>query len=377
MACRLTAPTQGVADGGVERMRPGPLEEGILPGGWEAHRVGRAQALDRLQVECVRDATMARSGSQFIRLAIPAYTVGFEYVTVGQRVPIVSGRAYTAGVWVRWPDGPPRAPRGADRTSGHRSAIVSFWARNRDGTGTFAGRDVWLFDNRWKHLTFTFCASEPDDRVFLYVSLLPNQRPSSTVVIMDDLSVSWVPLRVPRHYRVGELAADTGFSGQHGPTVQEPWSFSSLGGSGIRHSAGDDSDNRVVRMSMAAKASGLNSAQVWQFVRLVRGLRYRVSCRIRWDNFDGTGAQALANFGVYDEASDTWYGPIDVTLEPTAEWRQYAFTLVAPRSGKWKIYVALNGWGNAGRALDISVDDVSCRAVAAGAQPRSKSEVGK
>jgi hypothetical protein len=45
-------------------------------------------------------------------------------------------------VWVRWPDGPDVPPANASATSGHRSAIISFWARHREGTGDFAGRQL-------------------------------------------------------------------------------------------------------------------------------------------------------------------------------------------------------------------------------------------
>ena len=103
-------------------------------------------------------------------------------MTVGQRLKLRAAREYEASVWVRWTGGPETAPPGADATTGHPSAIVSFWVRHREPTGTFAGRDAWLFDRNWTRLTFRFHAIDPSRFSLLYVSLLPNQTPRATEI---------------------------------------------------------------------------------------------------------------------------------------------------------------------------------------------------
>jgi len=166
-----------MTDSGFEAVSPGTLSTtGPVAAGWEVQRHGREVILDRLVVACVEDPARAKSGRKCLSLSIPKDTVGFEFVTVGQRPVLAADREYEASVWVRWVGGPERAPAGASATSGHPSAIVSFWARHRDGAGDFAGRDEWLFDGAWTRLSFRFRATDPGERTLVYVSLLPNQK---------------------------------------------------------------------------------------------------------------------------------------------------------------------------------------------------------
>ena len=123
---------------GFEKVPTGPLTHKL----WEVQRVGREMIQEQLHVECLNDATQAHSGTHFIRMSLPKETVGFEYVTIGQRHKLKADRDYEAIVWVRWPDGPEQAPADA-RTTHQPSAIVSFWVRHQDATGDYAGRDVW------------------------------------------------------------------------------------------------------------------------------------------------------------------------------------------------------------------------------------------
>ncbi len=68
----------------------------------------------------------------------------------------------------------------------------------------------------------------------------------------------------------------------------------------------------------------------------------------------------IVNYGVYHEASRTWYGPVDQVLEKNAEWGTYRFAHIPPLAGRWKLYVQLNGWGNFGRAVTAPLDDFTC-----------------
>ncbi|MCX7886438.1 MAG: hypothetical protein N3B01_04145 [Verrucomicrobiae bacterium] len=331
------------------------FEAGLAPA-WEVQRTGRKVIQDRLVVTCLEDKTKARSGRKCLLLSIPKETVGFEFVTVGQRLRLEASKQYEASVWVRWPDGPDEAPVGVSPVSGHRSAIVSFWARHRDGKGAFAGRDEWLFDNRWHKLSFRFCATDPDERTLVYVSLLPNQKPVATTLLVDDFELTAVDVSAEPEARTGNIVDDPGFDAQRAGNIVAPWSFRNVGGTNIVATARDG----FVTLQMPEGTSNFESAQLWQHVTLRRGVRYEISCRMRWDNFAPDVPAPIVNYGIFHEPSRTWYGPVDQVLEKNANWNTYRFAHIPPYGGQWRLYVQLNGWGNFGRAVAVSVDDFPC-----------------
>jgi hypothetical protein len=344
------------ADPGFEAVPPGRKAATGPSGGWEVQLHGRPLIQERLVVEAVDAQGLPRSGARAFRLAIPADTVGFEFVTLGRRLKLEPGRDYEASAWVRWEGGPPAAPAGASAVSGHPSAIVSFWARHRDGNGDFAGRDEWIFDGAWTRLAFRFRATDPAERTLVYVSLLPNQKPAATSILLDDFDVKELEGGADPEARSGNLVQDPGFES----ALRPPWYAANLGGKGIGIRVDGDPGARHLRMLMGPATSNYESAQVWQHLALGRGVRYEVSARLRWDNFRAGQAAPIVNFGIYHEASRTWYGPVDQVLEPTAEWRTYRFAHVPPAPGPWKLYVQVNGWGNFGAPLELSADDLSC-----------------
>jgi hypothetical protein len=248
-------------------------------------------------------------------------------------------------------------------SEGRTAAIVSFWVRHRDGDGAFAGKDVWLYDSRWTKLTFRFCADEPETRSLLYVSLLPNQKPIATTVLVDDLDLREERVSAAEAASDRELMEDGGFEGQQGARLGAPWAFVPMGPGAITHEVVRE-DGAFVRLSMPAATSNFGSAQVTQHARVRRGVRYEVSCRLRWDSYREGCPDAIVNLGVYDGASGTWYGPIDYTLPRSGAWHTARFAYTAPVNGTVRLYIQLNGWGNAGRALTLSADDVSFREAA-------------
>jgi hypothetical protein len=329
---------------------------------WEVQRKGRVVIRDRLVVSCVEGRTKAKSGSKCLLLSIPKETAGFEFVTVGQRLQLVVDREYEASAWVRWVNGPCAPPVGASATSAHPSAIVSFWARHRDGKGAFAGRDVWLFDNRWHKMSFRFCATDPEQRTLIYVSLLPNQKPSDTTVLLDDFELTSVNAQAEAESRLGNLVDDSSFAAQRSDRITSPWSFTQRGGKNISVELSGTDGQRRVKLQMPKGTSNFESAQLWQHLDLRRGVRYEISCRIRWDNFAADAPAPIVNYGVFHEDPPTWYGPIDQVLEKSAEWNMYRFVHIPPFGGRWKLYVQLNGWGNFGRAVAVSLDEFKCMA---------------
>lgn len=351
---------QLLRDSSFEGLRPGALTTTGPGEGWEIQRHGREVIQERLQVKCLDLAGKAKSGKQCLSLSIPKDTICFEFVTVGQRLLLAAGREYEASVWVRWGDGPDRAPTGAGPTSGHPSAIVSFWARHRDGAGDFAGRDDWLFDGRWTRLAFRLRATDPHQRTLVYVSLLPNQKPVDTTVLVDDFELRVLDEPAEKESRVDGIVRDFGFSAQRPGAISDPWAFANMGGTGIAGSVIADGDPRFVRMAMGKGTTNFESAQLWQHLDLRKGVRYEFSARLRWDNFSPEAPAPIVNYGIFHEASRTWYGPVDQVLEKTGDWKTYKFIHIPPYGGAWKLYVQVNGWGNFGNGVTISVDDITC-----------------
>lgn len=353
-------PRPCMRDSGFEACPAGTLAGSGAGAAWEVQRTGREAIRDRLVVACVEDRGKARSGTKCLSLSIPKETVGFEFVTVGQRLRLAAGREYVASVWVRWPDGPDEPPAGASATPVHRSAIVSFWARHRDGKGDFAGRDVWLFDSRWHRLEFRFCETDPDQRTLVYVSLLPNQQPADTTVLADDFELAASDAPAETESRPGNVVGDSGFEARRAGGIGPPWRFAGRGGTNVSARVDGTDGHPRVTLEMAKGTSNFESGQLWQHVDLRRGVRYEISCRMRWDSFAADAPAPIVNYGIYHEASGTWYGPVDQVLEKTAGWKTYRFAHIPPFAGPWKLYVQLNGWGNFGRAVAVSLDDVTC-----------------
>lgn len=187
-------------DPGFEALPAGALVPTGTHDGWEVQRTGRDVIRDQLRAICVNDAVRAKSGNRCLELSIPGDTVGFEFVTAGQRLRLKPDAAYEASLWVRWPDGPDEPPAGASSVSGHRPPIV--------------------------------------------------------------------------------------------------------------------------------------------------------------------------NYGIFHEASRTWYGPVDQILEKTGDWTTYRFVHTPAFSGRWKVYVQLNGWGNFGKGVKVSLADFTCVPLPVGSRNR-------
>jgi hypothetical protein len=361
LLCFPQAPRdQKMRDPGFEAMPPGVLASSGEGEAWEIQRHGREVVQERLVVAALEEPARARSGRKCLSLTIPKDTVGFEFVTVGQRHKLEAGIEYEASCWVRWPAGPETAPAGAGATSGHPSAIVSFWARHRDGTGDFAGRDEWIFDNRWTRLSFRFRATDPGQRTLVYVSLLPNQKPADTTVLLDDFELATVADPAEPEPRRENVVRDPDFSAQKPGAIAPPWYFANLGGTGIPGTVVEADGGRFVSMTMGKGTTNYESAQMWQHVELREGVRYEIAARLRWDNAAAEAPAPIVNYGIYHDAARTWYGPVDQVLEKTGEWRTYRFVHVPTAGGPWKLYVQLNGWGNFGNGVRISIDDVAC-----------------
>ena len=189
---------------------------------------------------------------------------------------------------------------------------------------------------------------------------MPNQKPADTTVLVDDFALTEFDEPTDAETRTGSVTLDSDFTLQSPGAVQPPWYFANMGGKAIRGIVVDSGGERFIRLAMDTATSNYESAQLWQHVVLREGARYEIRCRMRWDNFTAGAPPPIVNYGIYHEATRTWYGPVDQVLEKTGDWRTYRFTHVPPFPGTWKLYVQLNGWGNFGHGVTVSLDDFTC-----------------
>ena len=196
---------------------------------------------------------------------------------------------------------------------------MSFWARHRDGTGHFAGRDEWLFDNRWHKLTFRFRATDPEQPTLVYVSLLPNQKPAATTVLLDDFELRELPDEpMETEDRTGSLALDADFSAQAAGALSPPWYFANLGGQGIRGQIVRENNATHFRLAMNRDTSNFESAQLWQHIALREAHPMKCAAASAGTTSRRTTPAPIVNYGIFHEPTRTWYGPVDQVLEKPA-----------------------------------------------------------
>jgi len=197
----------------------------------------------------------------------------------------------------------------------------------------------------------------------VYVSLLPNQIPRDTTVLIDDFTVHEIhsPAQVAKNAQ--ELVVNGGFAKDEVGAVKAPWYFANIGGNRIAGRVIEVKKEKAFQIAMNKNTTNLESARLWQMVNLEKGVRYEVRCRMRWDNYEKADTTPIVNYGFHHFDSNTSYGPIDQTLKKSPDWEDYSFVHVPTYDGPWQLYVQLNGWGNFGQQLTVSFTDFSCRAV--------------
>jgi hypothetical protein len=310
---------------------------------WEVQRTG--QNTTNFLID--RTAAAAYAGSRGCLMSLPLSASGasFDHTTIGQRFTLEAGVIYEASLRVRW----------ANPAAGS-SAIVSFWAQHQ-ADKTFAGKDEWLRNGDWKLLSFRFYAVKPNQPVFVYVSLLPNQVPRKTDIYIDDFKLVEIE-RVTATAPATNLVADGSFEAQTvGAAPGGAWTLERSAGLGA--TVINESGGKAVRLSIPADTNNFTEVRLSQFVTLTKGVLYDGNVRMRWDNAaaddDGSG---LVNWMLYHQPSNTWYGPIDHVLRNGA-WHDVPFVHGAPYSGSYRLFVQVFGWGNFGDAMVLTFDDFS------------------
>ena len=70
---------------------------------------------------------------------------------------------------------------------------------------------------------FRFRATESDQPTLIYVSLLPNQKPAATMLMLDDFELTATAGIEEMESRTGNLALDADFNVQVAGTIQPPF----------------------------------------------------------------------------------------------------------------------------------------------------------
>lgn len=99
--------------------------------------------------------------------------------------------------------------------------------------------------------------------------------------------------------RVGvfAIAVVTVFDAQRTGGIIPPSSVANMGGTNISVGVDGTNGQPCVTVQMSQGTSNVESAQLWQHLNLRRGVRYEVSCRMRWENFTPNAPAPIVNYG--------------------------------------------------------------------------------
>ncbi len=314
---------------------------------WEVQRTGNNTT--EFVVDRIENSSLSDDGSRHCLLSLPenANPAAFDHITIGQRLTLRPGIIYEASARVQW----------ANPNNGNASAIVSFWAQHQ-ADKTFAGKDVWIRNGAWTTITYRFMAVEPDQPIFVYLSLLPHQIPKKTDLRVDNFTLKEVENAVDNESRSGNLITDGQFNAQTvGGNPGGAWEFYSPN-EALTGKVESNAGNKYVRLKIPANTNNFSAVKLMQQVTLTKGARYAASTDIKWNNYSGPGDSGIVNYIIYHEQSNTWWGPIDHVVEEGG-WQTVPFTHGAPFDGTYQFFVQVFGWGNFGDAMDISFDNFS------------------
>lgn len=253
------------------------------------------------------------------------------------------------------------------------SAIVSFWAKNPNGT--FRGRDFTISDgNGYKNLQFEFTpTSSGKTRFFLGLFTHVNGNIDDTEILVDDYQVREIgEIAKSNDFRQGNLLNDGSFNIYNAEQTQsrpkEGWRKTvSSSNDGLNQSVMTVGGNDKLRLELP-KAQNYKDEHnnkftgVYQNVELVGGQSYNLSA-----NFQRLGLNkyaekddSIVQFMLYrkrDNGEELFLGPIDVVLDNNKPVFKN-FDLVAPDSGEYTILLRLSGWANEGNGVSVAADNV-------------------
>ncbi|MGL5912191.1 MAG: hypothetical protein ACRCZP_19460, partial [Phycicoccus sp.] len=255
------------------------------------------------------------------------------------------------------------------------SAIISAWCRNAG----YSGVDQWITEKQaaaapggWVPVTFDFSPTTSDP-TFCYIALLTHQdgNRDATDVLVDDLRVvATGAAPYEPDSRRGNLLGNGGFEAGSGAGIAAPWTtteWNPTRAGGLSSAVVGDGD-RELRLSLPGSSNPNLLNNTWtgvrQPVRLNAGVTYEYCAEV--DRLTPAAAvPTIVNMYAYKPATSTpqaWLGSVDYKFT-NPDRHRYCQRLVAPESTTYEITARTFGWGNAGTAIQVLLDDVSLTVV--------------
>ncbi|MGL5819894.1 MAG: carbohydrate binding domain-containing protein [Phycicoccus sp.] len=370
---RTTAPSDSAATTAGARAASGTsltANSGFEKGSsdWTIYEASsiKAQAV----VAPVTGTAYAGKGSMRLLLPKQAQNNQRDYISIGQSLKLDPRKRYEVSVKVRWLNPGNTLP----------SAIISAWSRNADGS--YGGEDRWITEKEaatapdgWVTIAYNFTPTSRDP-AFVYLSLLTHQNGNSdaTDVLIDDFTVvetSAAPYDPDG--RTGNLLGNGDFEAGSGTSISAPWTKTEwnptrAGGlSSTVVGAGD----RQVRLTLPGSSNPNLLNNTWtgvrQPVRLNAGVTYEYCADI--DRVKPSDHRAtILNMYAFKDVTSTprsWVGSIDYKFADP-EPHRHCQRFVAPETATYEMTLRDFGWGQAGLANEVLIDNVSLEVVPRG-----------
>lgn len=312
---------------------------------------------DSAKVEIREPSEDFNSKHLFLRLPSSSTDNPTQYVKIGQYLRLSKTRRYRYTVDVKW----------LNTENMLQSAIVSVWIREQQN-GTFAGKDVWLRNEKKQTLTFEFSPTT-DGIVDCYLSLLTHQDGfDNTDILLDDFEIQDVgPLTVdedprPRTNLIVNGDFENGLNSWR-ETTNNPREVT-----GLEKHAVNERSNKVLQLDLPESDDPdfLNDTWIglYQPVKLYSGNTYTISARIARVIPDTDQYPTIVNlYAVKPESegqSAQWLGSVDYKFN-RSDAHVYSQQFTPLVTGKYHLTLRVFGWGNRGRPLTVQIDDVVLR----------------
>lgn len=301
------------------------------------------------RIEVKQNSDEFKSKHVFMRLPANATDNQTQYVKLGQYLELSKDKKYRYSVSVKW----------LNPNNKLSSAIVSVWTK--DGKNTFNGKDVWLKDNKVQNLSFDFSPSI-NGQVDCYISLLTHQEGfDNTDILIDNLKIE----------ELGEVTKETDprskinlISNSSFDKEFMNWHDTSYNPNKVKGLVKKlDAKALQLELPSAPNNTLLNNTWtgVYQTIKLYAGNTYTLSAEIDRLIPDKTQYPTIINIFAYkpeeNGRKEAWLGSVDYKFNK-AEKHTYAQEITPSVTTDYLITVRVFGWGNEGRSLKVSVDNI-------------------
>lgn len=333
--------------------------------GWLVEKIGKVEEYERNGGKVAAVEDIEGGGKQmYLKLPQQAQDNYGDQLSLFQDVSgLKPDKVYSVEAKVKWTNPENKLP----------SAIVSFWAKNPNGT--FRGQDFIISDgDGYKNLRFEFTPNEAGTtRFFLGLFTHIDGNRDDTEILVDNYKVTEIgKIAKGNDSRQGNILVD----GDFGNYKAENWSPDREGWTktvsssipGLQQSMMGENRLKLELPKAPNYKDRYNNefTGVYQNVKLVAGQSYELRAdfqRLKLDKF-AQKEDSIVQFMTYrkkENGEELFLGPIDVVLESN-QLVSKNFDLVAPDSGEYTILIRIAGWANEGNGIAVAVDNVSLKA---------------